>query len=1105
MAEAPALLRRRELRDVEDLRDALGLGYSPGEEQRAVVTAPLQSALVVAGAGSGKTETMSLRVAWLVGTGQVRAEEVLGLTFTRKAAGELAERVTRYVERLDAWAGDGAGPVMVERPTARTYHSFAADLVGEHAAQLGLADARLVGEAACWQAAHRLVTGWPHELGPDKSPAQVTAALLQLSGQCAEHGVRPAELAESLQRHVDALRDHAGQGWLGNAHERAVLASLERRLDLVPLLEAWAEHKRERGVLDHGDQVLLAARVARAPDVAARARAEHRVVLLDEYQDTSSVQTDLLSALFGQAHPVTAVGDPHQSIFGWRGASTGTLGRFLDRFTSPDGSRPAVHRLSTSWRNPGLVLDVANRLAEPLQDGVAGDEVTVGVLRPAPGAVPGHVRVVLAVDDAEEATEVAAWLAARRLAPVADRTPTQAVLCRRRSQMGRVEDALRAAGVPVVVHGLGGLLDEPEVVDLVSLVAAAVDPSRGDALVRLLTGPRWGLAAGDLRALRDRARELAGDDRDSAGLVDAVELLPPPGWVPPSGARLSDVARERLQQLRGVLARVRQVAHRPAVDVVLTAVHASALDVEVEVSATDPRQARRVLDRLVAEAAAYADVDGSSDVVRFLAWLDAARAEERGLDAVDVVPDPTAVQVLTVHSAKGLEWDDVAVVDLVENGFPAKGSTGTPSWAWLHDDGALPYPCRGDRDSLPVWSPAAAVSKQDARARLEGFRAEAGRHAADEERRLAYVAVTRPRRSLLLTGARWAAGVRPRAASPFLEEARAVVGGSPSWAGDAERPEREAGPAAEEAAWPPDPPALRARLHEAAALVRHRADALDSGAPGNADGAGDADGSGGVGADGSGGVGADGSGGADGTAGADGTRGGWASLVDVVLAEREARRGEAAVPAHLSASDVVALAGDPAAALADVLRPVPSRPRPQARRGSRFHEWLEARGGPRRGLFEPDEVPGAADEDGGGDLAVLRARFERSEWADAELVGVEVPFATPLDLPHGRVVLRGRVDAVVRSRDARFDLEVVDWKTGSPPRGEDAARRAHQLAVYRLATARVHGLPLERVGAAFWYAGWGEAGTTVRPADLLDEVGLARLLVASGVGGQPGG
>jgi len=522
-----------------------------------------------------------------------------------------------------------------------------------------------------------------------------------------------------------------------------------------------------------------------------------------------------------------------------------------------------------------------------------------------------------------------------------------------------------------------------------------------------------------------------------------------------------------------VLARVRRSLHRPVVDIVLAAVSATAVDVEVLAAAGDPRQGRRVLDRFVSEAAGYVDVDGTSTLTGFLTWLDAAREDERGLEVVDVAPDPAAVQIITIHSAKGLEWDDVAVVDLVVGGFPVREASGRPAAGWLSGNGELPWPARGDTDSLPVWRPQGAVSREDWKQRHEQFRAEAGLHAAAEERRLAYVALTRPKHSLLATGARWATGSKPREPSPFLVQARDAGAVPMTWfepVGDEtdllnprEVPELEQ-------LWPA--PASHEQVLAAARAVQ--AAAAAAGEPTTA---------------------------ACGEPEADPVAQGWTRLVEALLAERDAVQG-APVPTHLSASQVVALADDAAVALADLVRPVPRRPFRQARRGSRFHEWVESRSGPRRSLFEPEELLGAADdaESDDHDLEQLKARFEASEWSGADVVGVEVPFATPLDTPDGRIVLRGRVDAVVRPSDPRYDLDVVDWKTGRPPTGQAADARSAQLAVYRLAVARLHDVPLERVGAAFWYGTGGPAGTTVRPGRLLDEAGLVSLLGAT-VGG----
>jgi DNA helicase-2/ATP-dependent DNA helicase PcrA len=193
----------------------------------------------------------------------------------------------------------------------------------------------------------------------------------------------------------------------------------------------------------------------------------------------------------------------------------------------------------------------------------------------------------------------------------------------------------------------------------------------------------------------------------------------------------------------------------------------------------------------------------------------------------------------------------------------------------------------------------------------------------------------------------------------------------------------------------------------------------------------------------------------------------------------------AVLPPHLSASRVVALAADPAALAARLRRPMPEPPSPLARRGSAFHAWLERRFGA-AALVDVDDLPGAAD-DAAADvvLAVLQRRFLASEWASRTPEAVEVSVETPV----AGVVLRGRIDAVFPRDDGGWD--VVDWKTGGPPGPELAATRSVQLAVYRLAWARLHGVPLDQVSAAFFYAA---TGTTVRPVDLLSERELEELL-----------
>ncbi len=317
--------------------------------------------LVVAGAGSGKTETMAGRVVHLIASGAVRPEQVLGLTFTRKAASELGDRVR---SRLNALARKGFG-VSAEPVTVSTYHAYAAALVGDHGLRLGLdLGNRLIGEAGAWQLVDDLVEGWDGDMSAVTSArSTVVDAVLGLAGECAEHLVDGADVHAVIDRVIEqasALPARAGETVPGRpqAPVAEVLTRLAARRQILPIVEAYLRRKRELEVLDFGDQVALAARLAGdVPDVRHGERERYRVVLLDEYQDTSHAQLTLLRRLFGQGHPVTAVGDPHQSIYSWRGASSGNLQRFPTDFPTRDRSPSAVRHLATSWRNDHAVLD----------------------------------------------------------------------------------------------------------------------------------------------------------------------------------------------------------------------------------------------------------------------------------------------------------------------------------------------------------------------------------------------------------------------------------------------------------------------------------------------------------------------------------------------------------------------------------------------------------------------------------------------------------------------------------------------------------------------------------------------------------------------------
>ena len=1113
-----------------DIADALAIPR-PTPEQAAVIETPARSCLVVAGAGSGKTETMAGRVVWLVANGIVRPDQVLGLTFTRKAAAELAARVRRRLGQLAARGLVDAELVSSADPTISTYDAYAGRIVAENALRQGLEPGqRLIPQTVAWQYARRVVDAYD---GPmdfvQVTPGTVTNDVRALAEGLAQHrvtGEQVREYCEALHGVLMALPRAAGQrGKKLIPDELAAVANaLAARCQLLPIVSAYGEAKREREALDFADQMALAADLAEGfPEVGSTEQATYRAVLLDEYQDTSHAQLVFLHALFGaerrdkqggpqgrdkQGGPrpgpdgapfLTAVGDPSQAIYGWRGASQGTLAAFPTQFT--DAGRPAeVLTLGTSFRNADRVLAAANAIATPLRDGV----VSTPVLHARDNAPEGDVRCGLYPTIEDEATAVAdylagVWIDDDALRRRGEPTRTLAVLVRAWRQLPRVEAALRARGLPIEIVGVGGLLLEPDVVDVVATLRVLVDPTRGDALMRLLTGARWRIGARDLATLarwagrlvriatlpsRDTLFDLAPadaapptpvdaglvaepdpDDVDERSIIDAVDDLPPAGWLSPGGHR-------RLLRLSGELRSLRSRLAQPLPDLVADVIRTTGLDVEV-LARGDAVVTRANLDRLIDVAAEFAVGGEDTSVAAFLDYLDAAAVEERGLDRPDeaesTVPEVRQgvevrrdrVQLLTVHASKGLEWDVVCVPGLVDKLFP--GVRPGDVKGWLTQRGALPWPLRGDRDGLPVAALDGPADQAGAVAAIDEFRTAATTHLHREERRLAYVAATRARVQLFCTGYRWDNTLTPREASVFLDEVHdvCVSGGWPvdCWtekpADGTSNPLLASGPTT--SPWPFDPLAdRRPAVEEAAALVEsmaaHLAGALDPAV--------------------------------------EAAMAEWARDVDVLMSERAARsqhaRLDVELPQQLSVSQLVTLRRDPDELARQLRRPLPSAPAPLARRGTAFHLWLEQRFGSPR-LLDIDEVPGSADFDAAPDaeLAALQQAFLATSWANRDPVEVEVPFELVVD----DIVVRGRMDAVFRDEDGGFT--VVDWKTGRRPSGADAQAAAVQLAAYRLAWADLTGTDLAQVRAVFCYL---RDGSTVAPAQLLDRAGLVDLL-----------
>lgn len=1013
----------------------VGIPFS--DEQLAAIMAPLEPGVIIAGAGTGKTTVMAARVVWLVASGLVRPDQVLGLTFTRRAARELATRIRVSLDGagLLGTAEESAGA------TVATYDSFAGMLSAEHGPRLGVeGDLRLVDDAELHALADRVVAGG-RSAAPglaELSVATVVERVVALSGEMLANGVSTEQLLDqcrTFRAELEAAPQYRGRPYKDVTDALGVDRT---RRELVGFVgDLWAAKARE-GVVEFADRTALAARLAiEVAGVGRRLREEFRVVLLDEYQDTSAAQTSMLAGLFsgpdpasGRGFPVTAVGDPLQAIYEWRGAAVGTIAGFPTRFPATDGAPARRFTLRTNRRSGTAILAVANEVSALLRaaGGPACPEALVGPDR----AEPGEVTVHRALSWDDELDHVVRTLLEEHQRGVA--WADIAVLGRRRADLAVLHRVLDDAGIPAVLVGLGGLLELPECAQVIAVLRLLHDVTDNRSAVTVLAGPRWRLGHRDLAALAHRARLLAGEGEDLC-LLDAVD--------DPGPGELSAEARERVSALSVELARLRRHAGDPIGELVARVVRTTGIVPEL-LADRGPDGARQ-LDALIEAVEEYGSRRAAAGLAGLLAWFDAEIRVGRGIEQAPP-PARDAVTLLTVHASKGLEWDVVLLPAVVDGVFP---STPTPA-DWTRSAQVLPFELRGDADGLPHPVEVTRKGLQQWRDELKGL-------ARDGERRLGYVAVSRARHRLHVSGHHWHPDtVGERRESPFLRAARTVLGqpeevpeGAETANPYAERAREDtlpSGPGIGPGIGPSgvDPEASR---ELAVAVDRWRATLAGGGRPVPA---------------------------TDADSAARAAR--WRAESDRIIARLRARRSTADVerPGRLSVTEIVRGIADPEALRAQVRRPMPVQPSRRATLGTRFHAWVEDRFRHQgtldvrfeEGLEGEEGIAvgrqrSAADDTMLAEFELLCRTFEAGRFADRQPLALELPFGLSLG---GRLV-RGRIDAVYRQpAGAGTDYLVVDWKTH---RG--GAADPLQLALYRLAAARAYGVGVDRVAAGFYY------------------------------------
>ncbi len=1063
------------------LGELTGKTILPTAEQQAIIESKHWGpAVIIAGAGSGKTETMSLRVLWLVANGVVAPHEILGLTFTRKAAGELSGRIRKRLRQLQKVGLLPNDPetglpqdIAVE---VSTYHSYAGRALKEYGILLGIdSSVEPIGEAASWQIAYNVVTrDGDLEFPLTKSPKSIVEKVMSLSSQIAEHNVTFDEV-EAIDRaklaEFEALTGQTNDG------TRDAVTVLKERLTILRMVGDYDAYRRANGQLTFDDHMALAARLSEeVKEMSIRESARYKVVLLDEYQDTSFSQVRFLANLFGNTgHSVTAVGDPHQSIYGWRGAAAQTLEDFGKRFAA-EGTPCIEFNLLTTWRNDLQVLDYANLIIDQHAAAISAkpgssSPASVKRLSIRPNAGEGEVFAGRYLTRQDEADAIAEYF--EKLWNTESHRPTCAVLVRTKSYIGDIENALRAKGLPTEVVGLGGLIHIPEIADIIAVLRSITFPDRGTALARLLVGPRIALGPKDMAGLGRFARDLAkensqtrstaledalengniesleADDIAVGSIIDALDVIEkaPSGYFSTEGkARLKEFALE--------LSSLRRSLGGSLTDIIIEVERFLRFDTELLVR-DGWQSGRRHIDAFIDEAASFQRNGGT--LSSFLRWLEIAEAQESGLKPSTVTVNNDAIQILTIHTSKGAEWDAIAIPGLNETNFPNSGKSGD---SWIKSSGSLHLELRKDTLDIEDFTLPSTGKNSDANKALEAFNDRWKAKKREEELRLAYVAFTRAKSHVFGTSAIFGDGKESKNPSELFVWIREFV--------LARNPERLLSDAEHDgsenpnqvtkktAVWPLLPKRQESIMNSAKLVAESQEVSYE-----NILAASEED---------------------------------KALLRDAAALIEERRRYSAVtevfLPSRLSVSTLIRLKSDPQELALNIRRPMPAHTARVARQGTEFHTWIE-RHFESSVLFD-DGIFGS-EEENEREMAVtesvalkkLQEAWLASEWGSRQPISVEEGFETVIE----GILFRGRIDAVYKVGEDKF--EVVDWKTGKVKEGDDLTDAAIQLAMYRLAYSKLHNIPLENISAAFHYI---PANQTIRPADIWDEAEITRLI-----------
>lgn len=740
------------------------------------LTAP---ALVDAGAGTGKTFTIVERVAQLNDdpSAGCPASSILLLTFSKKAAAELRGRI---MNRL------GPG---VEPPECATFHAFALSLLKEHGFELDLSpDSTLINEIDArvefWHAFDDMIRGAVR--GDAASFAlrffvvdQVRTALFDICQRLRDRGESIAAFRDRALAAADAFGANPCRKIFKVGKTRQLIAEIgdrafERELGeerarveaAAGLFARYDERLRDRNALTYADLLNIAHdMIVKRPDIGRSLRGRFRHCIVDEYQDTDPRQIRLLEAMFGEGcERVMVVGDPRQTIYGFRGIDPLNLALF--------GRKPAcvTFALTENRRSRQEILDLAHSVIgshfedrEPLQ--ATRGEADTPVVHAAShwglvGGEPPNAARTRELEAQWVGAKIVELLASGRSVERQDRpgefeplAPRHiAILSRRKTKLQPLIEALNACDVPFRQYGGAGFYEAPEVLDALAWLRLVTDPLDDAAAARVLSSPSVGLSDASIAALCGDMR-IEGSHLSSRAVVEDL---------PDS---FDADARNRLDRFRRTIDALEEFGGAPLVIAWEAVVDRASLLLTADTrSGHRSDQARANVEKLSAMVRSFAERNPGSraaDFDQYVRELSLAEADDQEADP----PSADAINVMTIHAAKGLEWPVVFVIDV----WPQM----PPDYAAVRLDPRSGALLAGEGPDLKRPFHTTYVDLAADAGGLTSGERERDLEREREERRLFYVALTRARDELFVSGFRRpASGKNPDGkVHEFLEHA----------------------------------------------------------------------------------------------------------------------------------------------------------------------------------------------------------------------------------------------------------------------------------------------------------------------------------------------